>query len=220
MGRADGNNAVSVTRVGDAECGVALIDSFLGLEVLIAMVAGRRDDDHAAFNQSLAFLAHRCAPAGEIAHIMRNGETEIGAMNGDKAIPLINVADVLKRAHDGKFGILEVRCQHAEIVKPDVRTHAVCVVVTFTIVLIRVLLAGADDSRDVRAMLAGGAAYRVYFHEFLDQLPMNETSALCVFRECLKKSLRIGIFSSLNRSLRSSSLKVFLPYFGIKIVKT
>ena len=158
MGRPDGNNAVRIARVGDAERGVALINSFLGFEVLIAMIARRRDDDHATLNQSLTFLAHRCAPAGEITHVMRDGETEIGAMNGDEAIPLVHIADVLQGTHDGKFSILDVRRQHAEIVEPDVRTHAVRVVLAFTSVLFRVLLAGADDSRHVRAMVARGFA--------------------------------------------------------------
>ena len=72
------------------------------------MIARRRDDDHATVDESLAFLAHRCAPAGEIAHVMRDGETQIRAMNGDVAVPLVDVADVLQRTDDGKLGILDV----------------------------------------------------------------------------------------------------------------
>src|SRR4029077_5689176 len=99
MGRANGDNTVRIARVGDAERGVALINSLFGFEVLIAMITRRRDDDHATLNQSLAFLAHRCAPAGEIAHVMPDGEAEIGAMNRDEAVPLVNIADILQRAH-------------------------------------------------------------------------------------------------------------------------
>ncbi len=97
MGRSDGDDAVRIARVGDAEGGIALVDSFLGFEVLIAVIARRRDDDHATLNQSLAFLAHWGAPAGEIAHVMGDGETKIGAVNGDEAIPLVHVADVLQQ---------------------------------------------------------------------------------------------------------------------------
>ena len=42
---------------------------------------------------------------------------------------------------------------------------------------------------------------------------MNGTSALCVHRQCLKKSLRIGFpFQSEQVAPLEQLLKVFLPY--------
>ena len=66
MRRADGDNAVGIARIGDAERRIALVGAVLGLEVLIAAVARRRDDDHAAVDQPFAFVATGVRPQAKL----------------------------------------------------------------------------------------------------------------------------------------------------------
>ena len=83
---------------------------------------------------------------------------------------------------------VSLRCgrQHTKIVKPDVRTHAVGMIVALAGDLLRVLLACSDDSCNVSAVITEGRCVGFYFHELLDQIPMNETSAHRVLRQRLE----------------------------------
>ena len=69
---ADGDHVFSIAGVGDAERRVVLEQPVLGFKPLVAAIAGRRDDDDAAFDEALAFVAHGRAAAGVIADIVWN----------------------------------------------------------------------------------------------------------------------------------------------------
>ena len=93
---ADGDHAIGVAGIGDAERGIALVRAVLGLEVLVAAVAGRGDDDDAAVHQPLALVADRRAAAGVVAHVVRDRQAQVGAVDRDEAVALVEVADVLR----------------------------------------------------------------------------------------------------------------------------
>ena len=85
VGRADRDHPVGIARVRDAECCVALVRAVLGLEVLVAAVARGRHHDDAALDEPLAFDADRRPAAGEVAHVMRDRQAQVGAVDRDVA---------------------------------------------------------------------------------------------------------------------------------------
>src|SRR5262249_40314774 len=94
MRRADGDDSLSVSGIGNTEGGVAFENPLLGFEFLMATVAGRRDHDNAILHQPFTLDAHGRLSARIIANIMGNRQAEISAVDGDIAVPLVDVSDV------------------------------------------------------------------------------------------------------------------------------
>src|SRR5262249_6049291 len=86
---ADSDHAVSIARISDTESRIAFVRTILGIESLVTEITRGGDDDHAAFYQSFAFSANRRAPARKIAHVVRNRETQIRAVNAEIRVSLI-----------------------------------------------------------------------------------------------------------------------------------
>ena len=123
MRRADGDHPLPVAGIGDAERGVAFENSIFGFEVLITAIAGCRHDGHPAVYEPFTFVADRRASTRVIANVVRDGQAQIGAVNGDIAVPLVDVANVLQGGDDCEFGVLQRLSEHPKIVEPDIPAH-------------------------------------------------------------------------------------------------
>ena len=117
MCRTDCDHGVRVARVGNAECSVAVVEAFISLETFETVVARGCDHNHAAVRQSRTFITDRRGSASSVPHVMRDRETEIGAMDGEKVVSVIQLTDVLKGGDDREFSLLEIGSEDAEIIK-------------------------------------------------------------------------------------------------------
>jgi hypothetical protein len=118
MGCADRYHAVRVAGVGDAEGRIAFVGAVLGLKVLIAEIAGSGCNDNSAVDQVLALVTDGSPAAGVVAHIMRDRQAEIRAVNRNEVMPLIDVPDVLQGRDNGEFRVLDAvrRGKNAKVV--------------------------------------------------------------------------------------------------------
>ena len=83
VGRADRDDAVGISRIGDAESRVALKYAVLGLRTAGTPGFPPPRRRRCRSDQALAFVADRGAAAREIANIVRDRQTEIGAVDRD-----------------------------------------------------------------------------------------------------------------------------------------
>src|SRR5439155_14297957 len=119
------DDAVRVAWIRDAEGGIALVGTFLRLEALVSMVARRRHHNHAAVAQPLTFGTNRRGAAREISHVMRYRQTEIGAVDAEIVVAVVDIADVLQHGDDRELGVLHRRTEDAKVPEVDVRAHSI-----------------------------------------------------------------------------------------------
>ena len=183
--RANRDDALGISGIRDAERGIALVQAFRGLEILIAAISGGRHDDDAAVDEALALVADGGAAARVVPDVVRDGEAQVGSMNRHVAVALVDVADVLERPDDRELGFLQRWREHPEVVQLDVGTHAVRPLGPKNSVRFAERLRHPHVRREypghMRAVVRGGRAFvRFELDEALDELPVDRTP-LCRF---------------------------------------
>ena len=106
---------------------------------------------------------------------MRYRQTEIGAVDAEIVVAVVDIADVLQHGDDRELGVLHRRTEDAKVPEVDVRAHSIRDVGIFPCrnIFFRSILAGGEDAGDMRPMVGIGFRFRVDFDKLFDEVPVD-----------------------------------------------